>query len=385
MSSWSHWPNSFSVSSTSATCLSHLSIRFMSRFFFNIHSWMGLIAGLGLLVIGLTGSILVFKGEIDMLLSPESTVIPDRSKERLNHDEIVAAVQKNMPGHLVMGWKPRYTPGGADAMYIVPKGATEGDKYYIDPTTGSSLGSMSSAGSFTDLALKLHYTLLGGHVGEALAGIFAAMLCLLGISGFWLYRSFWRTLFLLRWGRTIRIFCSDFHKMVGISSMIFNLILGFTGAWWNLSHMISHVFEDHEEEHEEQPINGPYYSSGISLEAMIATLSEQYPNFTPGFIGFPYSEGDPVSLSGKFDGQNFLRSDFNTRATFDPQTGTLKKVVPIHEQGAWDQIEASFIPLHFGNFGGLAVKILWCLGGLTPAILSITGFIMWAKRKKLFS
>ncbi len=49
--------------------------------------------------------------------------------------------------------------------------------------------------------------------------------------------------------------------------------------------------------------------------------------------------------------------------------------------GAWAQILDSFTPLHYGTFGGLPVKILWCIGGLAPGILSITGFLMWYKRK----
>ena len=42
----------------------------------------------------------------------------------------------------------------------------------------------------------------------------------------------------------------------------------------------------------------------------------------------------------------------------------------------------SFEPLHFGTFGALPVKILWCLGDLAPGILAITGYILWWKRKR---
>jgi uncharacterized iron-regulated membrane protein len=40
-------------------------------------------------------------------------------------------------------------------------------------------------------------------------------------------------------------------------------------------------------------------------------------------------------------------------------------------------------PLHFGNYGGLPLKIVYCLLGFTPAFLSISGFILWRKRRSV--
>jgi len=61
----------------------------------------------------------------------------------------------------------------------------------------------------------------------------AAVLCLLGLSGVWIYRDFWANFTRLRWRASRQIFLSDLHKTAGITSVVFNLILGFTGAYWN--------------------------------------------------------------------------------------------------------------------------------------------------------
>jgi uncharacterized iron-regulated membrane protein len=37
-------------------------------------------------------------------------------------------------------------------------------------------------------------------------------------------------------------------------------------------------------------------------------------------------------------------------------------------------------PLHTGHFGGLAVKILWAVAGLSLPALFVTGFLMWKHR-----
>jgi uncharacterized iron-regulated membrane protein len=38
------------------------------------------------------------------------------------------------------------------------------------------------------------------------------------------------------------------------------------------------------------------------------------------------------------------------------------------------------IKLHFGRFGGLGVRVLWTVLGLLPAVLFVTGFVMWWTR-----
>ncbi|HEY8518905.1 MAG TPA: PepSY-associated TM helix domain-containing protein [Gammaproteobacteria bacterium] len=40
----------------------------------------------------------------------------------------------------------------------------------------------------------------------------------------------------------------------------------------------------------------------------------------------------------------------------------------------------ALVQLHFGRFGGLGVRIAWTLLGLVPALLFVTGFIMWRQR-----
>ena len=41
---------------------------------------------------------------------------------------------------------------------------------------------------------------------------------------------------------------------------------------------------------------------------------------------------------------------------------------------------SSMVPLHFGTFGGTGVKVLWSILGLTPALMFISGVIMWWNR-----
>jgi uncharacterized iron-regulated membrane protein len=86
-------------------------------------------------------------------------------------------------------------------------------------------------------------------------------------------------------------------------------------------------------------------------------------------------------ISGRMPGAGRLRSPYGSDVSFDAQTGSLLAVNDVRRAGLWTQIEDAMGPLHFGTFGGLPVKILWCLLGLTPGTLAMSGFLIWRARR----
>ena len=53
---------------------------------------------------------------------------------------------------------------------------------------------------------------------------------------------------------------------------------------------------------------------------------------------------------------------------------------PLDFERPGEGILLTLIQLHFGRFGGLSIRILWVILGLLPAVLFITGFVVWLKR-----
>ena len=352
----------------------------MKRRIYQLHSWLGLIAGLGLLVVGLTGSILVFKEEIDRILARDLVVVEDAAKPRLDRDQFIAKLQSELPDYKVSGWGKGPQPDSSDAAYVKKVGEPEGKMLYVDPTTGLPRNrDIDKNETVADWLLTLHYTLFADHVGELIVGIFGVMFCLLGITGVIIYRNFWKTLFQLRWKKSARMFFSDLHKMVGISSTVFNLILGITGAWWNLSHLIGHLIAEAPE-----PIVRTVerqWADEVSLEKLVADARVKFPGYQANWISLPQEKGGDIMMFGAVDNQGVLRSQYGSIIVFNGATGALKSATLASEAGIWAQILDAFRPLHYGTFGGLTVKILWSLGGLAPAILALSGTFLWWKRK----
>ena len=87
----------------------------MNRALFKIHSTLALFAVVPLLLICITGSILVFKHEIDWLLMPEAVRVEPLG-ERMARDEVLAAVNEAHPDYEAVGWLWFQDPLRADLL-----------------------------------------------------------------------------------------------------------------------------------------------------------------------------------------------------------------------------------------------------------------------------
>lgn len=362
----------------------------MRKRLWQLHSWLGLIAGLGLLVIGLTGSLLVFHDELESLFNRELVRVGPApagrpgvsSSNRLPLDVLLAHAQRQLPDHEVTGWLPQYDePGLADVLYVIRRGDNEWLVATLDPYTGGLLASPRlGTQTLTGWLLELHYMFFADHAGMAVAGLFGVMLCALGVTGVWIYREFWKNLFLLRWGRSARIAFSDLHKLTGIGSVLFNLLLGFTGSYWNLTHVIGHWIHG---DPEQPRIERRLYADTLSLDALARDAAARLPGFRGNFISLPSDPAAPaITFWGAVEPRGPLTGPYGSQLVYDPETGAHRSTIDLRAAGWWTRIVDTFTPLHYGTFGGLPVKILWAIGGLTPGVLAVTGFVVWQLRRR---
>lgn len=346
------------------------------------HSWFGLIAGLGLLLIGLSGSLLVFQAELSAVFNPEKFVVTPAPTGRLPLDTLLRHAERQLPDYEITGLLVQHDHSRrADELYLIRRGDHIWLTGTLDPYTGRVL-SAPHLGSTTlrGWLLDLHYTFFADDIGIALAGVFAVLLCALGITGVWLYREFWWHLFTLRWRRGARLLFSDLHKFVGITSVAANLILGFTGAYWNIAHVIEHL-SGHEIE--QAPLERRLYADTLSVEAVVRDAARQLPGFRANFISLPSNPAAPaVILWGCVEPRPALSSPYGTTLTYDPQTGAHRSTRDLRTAGLWARVKDAFEPLHFGYFGGLVTRILWCLAGLAPGVLAVSGFALWQLRRR---
>jgi uncharacterized iron-regulated membrane protein len=68
------------------------------------------------------------------------------------------------------------------------------------------------------------------------------------------------------------------------------------------------------------------------------------------------------------------------KVDIDRYSGKILHVINSQTAKLGDRLLNAFVPIHYGTFGGLPTRILYVFVGLTPAILFITGVIMYLLR-----
>jgi uncharacterized iron-regulated membrane protein len=359
----------------------------MRKTLFKIHSWVALIALIPLLVISITGSVLVFKSEIDGLLMPDSHFVVQQQANRLPIDTLITKTQKTYPEYVVGSWEI-FNDDTADRVYLIKRGTEDWYKFHLDQYTGNILSEpVGTSHYFTDWFLDLHYTFLlndlkslPGQTGTVLGFFFAVFFLVLGITGLIIYRKFWQRLFSVRWRATLQIVLSDIHKMTGVIGSPIIIILAITGGYFNGAVWYHEVIEHAEEEHFVLTKN--LYNEEISFQQVLDDSQKQIPTFNGTFLVMPLEPDENITLFGEVDTSNPLASEYANTVTYNKLTGEHMANWDLREVGVGWQVIDSFRKLHFGYFAGLISKIIWCVIGLSPVWLGGTGFYLWFTRRK---
>ncbi|HEY9844787.1 MAG TPA: PepSY-associated TM helix domain-containing protein, partial [Candidatus Caenarcaniphilales bacterium] len=148
---------------------------------FTLHRYVGVMMGLLLLVIGLTGSSLVFWKEIHHARNLSlMQVVPQG--ERVTLDSILGPVQQAYPDWQLTSITLPRQPKGTYELGMQAKDDQRLD-VYVNPYTGVLLGSRQWGHTLMSFVYKLHYTLLAGKAGEKIIGTCGLLLLLLSVTG----------------------------------------------------------------------------------------------------------------------------------------------------------------------------------------------------------
>lgn len=98
----------------------------MKKRLWQLHSWLGLVCGLGLLVVGLSGSILVFQDGFDALRRPSVYRAIPTPAGRLSFDALFTSAQRALPGWTIADWDVLPDPGYTDRFRAFPPHGNQG-------------------------------------------------------------------------------------------------------------------------------------------------------------------------------------------------------------------------------------------------------------------
>ncbi|MEW9798263.1 PepSY-associated TM helix domain-containing protein [Alteromonas sp. CYL-A6] len=352
----------------------------MRRTLFKWHSTLALIACIPLIVISVTGSILVFKTELDTWLMPSHMQVnAGDDSQRVNLNTLIERVETAHDAFVLGSWELFDNKSRSDAAYLIHKATGEWYKLYVDQYQGTILSDpVPVTHDVTDWLLSLHYTFLLGVAGTLLGFIFSIMLLLLGVTGIVIHRQFWKKLFTLRIHAAKRVLYSDIHKLIGIFSSPVLLLLAFTGGYWNASEVVHDVIE-HGGEH--RYVDRAIYHPSLDFDKLVNGTADIIKGHRPTYLTFPYDEEAQINVFGDVPGKPYLSSEYSSVVTYDRSSGAVLSVIDVREAGGWPVFVDMFRKLHFGYFAGLPSKIVWAVLGLSPLWLSLTGLYFYWFRK----
>ena len=340
-----------------------------------------------MLMLCITGLPLIFHEEIDDLLHaqvkaaevPSGTPPADLDKLLAN---ALAKAPKPVPHFLV--WD-RDDP---NAMFVsvgesITSDPTNNRFVRMDSHTGAYLDSPDVTGRFTYIMLRLHVDMFAGLPGKLFLGLMGILFCVAIISGIVVYAPSMRKLdFGAYRGHRPRIVrWLDIHNLAGILLVMWTLVVGFTGVINTWADLVLKMWQYGQlAEMTAQYRDRPPPTKLTSVQAAVDVAVRAVPGMTPSFVAFP-----GTAFSSKSHYIVFLKGDTPVTsrllkpALIDAETGKLTD----SRDMPW-YVTTLFIsqPLHFGDYGGLPLRIIWAVLDVLTIIVLGTGIYLWLRRRK---
>jgi uncharacterized iron-regulated membrane protein len=231
--------------------------------------------------------------------------------------------------------------------------------------------------------LKLHTDMFAGLPGKLFLGLMGILFCVAIISGIVVYAPSMRKLdfgtYRNRRPRIVRWL--DIHNLAGILLVMWTLVVGFTGVINTWADLVLKMWQYGQlAEMTAQYRDRPLPTKLTSLQSAVTVAEKAVPGMTPSFVAFPGTLFSSKSHYAVFlKGDTPVTSRLLKPALIDAETGQLTD----SRDMPW-YVTTLFIsqPLHFGDYGGMPLKILWALLDVLSIFVLGTGVYLWLRRRK---
>lgn len=354
------------------------------KFLLNVHLWIGLGACLLLSVLGLTGAVLTYETQIDHVLNRSLAYVTPQA-QRLPLADLAASVKKQYPQARIVGVDLSTASPSPDLAYSfsVVQGKQR-QQVFVDQYTGRVLGARNPAKSVMTFVHQLHTNLLGGPTWSIVNTWGSVLLCLLAITGIYLWWP--RKIFAANFSTSGRRINFDLHNSIGFYASIFVFLFAFTAVvihWENAALPIAgFLTRSHaEEDPQAGSAPGPAGAQPISLDAAYAAAAQREPGARVTQMSLPAKPKDVVRVWMKFPedgtpaGRTWMFVDqFSGQVLYERNARTTAV--------GWRYVKEWNREIHTGDILGGFSKIIALLASLAVAFLSVSGPLIWFLNQK---
>lgn len=358
------------------------------RLWLALHGWMALPVWVLLFVVCVTGTLLTVAHEIEWLATGTVRASNPDNLPRLPLNDVVAAVAEARPDAIITRVEHHAPYLTLDVGVALPEAPFA--RLHVNPYTGAVQG-MTEGPGFHGFLFGLHSWLLfpwqgamnyGWYIVTALGFFMVGSI----ITGLVVYKKFWKafTQPRLRLTKGARAFWGDLHRLVAVWSLWFSSIIAVSGAFFLIVLVIYasgyEIFPHPPQvDHREVPASRPGVARLVpDIDRAVAAAEAAVPGLRLHQVTLPDSAYSHTTVWGS-RGFSFF-GDHGTRVYVSPYSGVVGGIeTPDTMTGL--QIATRLLPsLHYGQFGGLPVKLIWFVFGLGLSSLVLSGIVIWTKR-----
>lgn len=356
---------------------------------YQFHMYVGVYVALHFMIFGLTGLLLIFKDD----LQTHAAVFETQEDVAITSDLYQKAYE---------AWRAEYPLGRMHAIYpqdeqdrIIHFRFRTDDKNELrgsprasyDLITGNKIQNAKvKQKKFWDYVLILHRDLFLGSIGKLYLGFVGCLYLFILFAGLILYGRFMR---FRRFGQ-IRISTVfkivDWHKFLGVITWGWAVLVAFTGILLSFNAVLIKFFQLKTLNSLVEKLSESEVSIvdqvQISLEQLVQVCKEVRPEAVLEYISFPGTEyGVPGQFLVLMESTTKLSQTLTEILMIDAKTGAITEIV-------MPPLILKFLlysePLHFANYGGMALKIIWAIMTLLSMCvvgLGVSSFVI--KRIKI--
>lgn len=358
------------------------------KFFRNLHLVASAVFSLFATAVGLSGSALVFREEIEHAIY-EPRVPPGPA--RLPLDTLLATAAAVEPARRV-------------SMAVLPEDATRTVEFilqkkdartlkdadqmsvYVNPYTGAIAGSRRREESPIARLRDLHFAFFSGTPGLTFNGWVALALVFISLTGLglWTVASPKNQRFRLPLRGSFKSVLWNLHRQAGLLSAAFLIVVSITGAYYAFRDTFLkgiHALTGSLPPRGSPPLTPPADSSlPRTLDEIAGAARATMPEARLAVVRIPSQKTQAWAATFHRDGDSGESTDSGPTAFIDPFTLRTVRLDDPRGMPLGARLVKSMEPVHYGKFGGVPVKLLWVVLGLLPLMFSMSGAIMWWNR-----
>lgn len=367
-----------------------------------LHLWLGLISGIVVFIVSITGCFYAFQQEIKDATEPWRFV-EAREQAFVPPSRLLDTAAVHMPGMKPTGITYSNREGAAAVGYHYFDNAETFSVVFIDPYTGEFIKKLQPIGNgefdFFRFIIDGHRALwLPYEIGRPIVGVATLIFLFLLVSGLimwwpkkWNSTTYKKSLN-IKWNGSFKRVNYDLHNVLGFYSLIFALILSITGLVWSftwfedsLYYVLSGGNEHPGHHHPHSDVTQTSLAQNTDTPALdrawYKVLEEEQE--AQGFYLTPYPEDDEDAIeiiAYQDNGSWYDRNEYY----FDQYTLERYRVQgDVYEEADLaNKLMLLNYDIHVGAVWGLPGKILAFLISLVTASLPVTGFLVWLNKKR---